>query len=207
MNELKDAKDDLDMSVQIAGTVRHQVAVRDDTIAQLYYEIEQLKTSADANSGSMIMCSEKSMCLKNSALKYSVRISSLIIIPITMTECPTDIDSRAAILAIQIVEGHYENAGGSHMHWLYRQCATQMHRDFMLSAREEALAAGSARGMGSYGPGPKRRPRRGNRTTQNSVHTVDITNGNTGRPDHDLSDVHGGPGEVETEPPGDSSDS
>ncbi len=59
----------------------------------------------------------------------------------TTTTGPTDIDPRAAAMAISLVEGHHEAATGSHMHWLYREVARHMHRDFTLAAREQALAA------------------------------------------------------------------
>ena len=58
----------------------------------------------------------------------------------TTTTGPTDIDPRAAAMAISLVEGHHEAATGSHMHWLYREVARHMHRDFTLAAREQALA-------------------------------------------------------------------
>ena len=57
---------------------------------------------------------------------------------------PPPIDTRACFLATQIVEGHYESVTGSHMHWLYRELSKLMHRDFALSAREEASLATSA---------------------------------------------------------------
>lgn len=53
---------------------------------------------------------------------------------------PPSIDARAMALATQIVEGHFEGVTGSHMHWLYRELSKLLHRDFAVSAREEALA-------------------------------------------------------------------
>lgn len=58
--------------------------------------------------------------------------------PATEPSLPQPIDARAAVLAAQIVEGHYEVATGSHLHWLYRELSKLMHRDFALRAREEA---------------------------------------------------------------------
>ena len=70
---------------------------------------------------------------------------------------PLPIDTRACMLATQIVEGHYESATGSHMHWLYRELSKLMHRDFALSVREEAnLKAASNGGDGSRGRNKRR---------------------------------------------------
>ena len=56
---------------------------------------------------------------------------------------PPPIDYRAAFMATQIVEGHYEAATGSHMHWYYRELSKLLHREFALCAREEAAARSS----------------------------------------------------------------
>jgi hypothetical protein len=52
------------------------------------------------------------------------------------------------VLATQIVEGHFESATGSHMHWLYRELSKLMHRDFALSAREAANTKAGSNGRG-----------------------------------------------------------
>jgi len=51
---------------------------------------------------------------------------------------PPPIDPRAPLFATQIVESHYESVTGSHMHWLYRELSKLMHKEFSLSAKEEA---------------------------------------------------------------------
>lgn len=59
--------------------------------------------------------------------------------PDSVPSNPPPIDERARALAMEIVEGHYEAATGSHMHWLYRELSKMLHRDFALRAREEAV--------------------------------------------------------------------
>lgn len=71
---------------------------------------------------------------------------------------PKPIDTRAALLATQIVEGHFESATGSHMHWLYRELSKLMHKDFELSTRQEASSAASS------GVGGVKRHRSGKRS-------------------------------------------
>ena len=61
------------------------------------------------------------------------------------------------MLAAQIVEGHYESVTGSHMHWLYRELSKLMHRDFALSAREEANLKAGPNGHGGSHRRNKRR--------------------------------------------------
>lgn len=81
------------------------------------------------------------------------------------TTGPVDIDARAAQMAIQIVEGHFESATGSHLHWMYRELSKHMHREFNLAAREQALEQQPASNPSS---GPRRRQRRVNRGGQNT---------------------------------------
>ena len=69
------------------------------------------------------------------------------------------------MLATQIVEGHFETVTGSHMHWLYRELSKLMHRDFALSAREEASVKAASSGHG-YSRGRNKR-RNTNETTTN----------------------------------------
>ena len=59
-------------------------------------------------------------------------------------QLPPPIETRAMVFAMHIVEGHYESATGGHLHWMYRELSKLMHRDFALSAREEALTRSSS---------------------------------------------------------------
>lgn len=61
------------------------------------------------------------------------------------------------MLATQIVEGHYESVTGSHMHWLYRELSKLLHRDFSLSAKEEANLKAGQSGHGGSNRRNKRR--------------------------------------------------
>lgn len=61
------------------------------------------------------------------------------------------------MLATQIVEGHFETVTGSHMHWLYRELSKLMHRDFALSAREEASMKAASSGGHGYSRGRNKR--------------------------------------------------
>lgn len=76
---------------------------------------------------------------------------------------PPDLDARATFLAMQVVEGHFEQVTGTHMHWLYRELSKNIHRDFALSAREEALASGGGSEAGMGSGGRRRRGGRGGR--------------------------------------------
>ena len=64
---------------------------------------------------------------------------------ISVAPAPVDLDARAAQMAISIVEGHYEASTGSHMHWLYRELSTHMHRAALLAAREEQVTRSNTR--------------------------------------------------------------